>query len=358
MSIEDLSTKLLSKITNLNESFQNFIVEPKSLKILSNNQINNLKELESKFDGNVKIVVSDSEFIRKKGPCTVPGYSTIEKWNDITSDIKAILSRVNLIKGTDIKVEKVGETFNVDSSSTVVIYVPRWFLADELISAKSHLTIDSDTRIGIILHELGHWDSANSSFILFGALCSLFGIFLILSKAFTKQGNVLQEDKATDIVMKHTVHPLILTILGIILYWYGSKVFGSFAETGADRYAIKYGYGDELDKFLQVASAKSVDTTKELKSTLNLLSEVLERAKTGYPSIDWRSRDLLKVSENEDYITELNFWSFSNILENMLIKLNDIVSKWIPLHNIRSLNIISAYINENIDLLINELTEK
>lgn len=371
MYIENLSIKLLSKVTELNKDFQNAIIDPKisinpALSFMSGVS-GNLKDLESKFNGNVQIVVSNNTFVNMVGPFTIPGYSTVVDWVNPTSMIGIMLSRFKLFMGTDAKIEKVGNTFNIVSSDKVVVYVPPWFLLNSPVSFGSLLNtkfISDDERVAVILHEIGHWDSTNSFYALLSTLVSSLGIYLGIVHFFTKKKlQVVKESNEKLVKTKEISMPkmdrLISIISGLFLYFIGANTLRSLAESGADRYASKFGYGDELANFVQYATNTSADTTKHLKTLTSLFSELIDRAKTGYPSINWRVQDLLRFNENEEYITELDFNFFNNIIDSMLIKLDNIISGLSPLHQLRNFNVqIKSSINENIDLLINESIEK
>lgn len=360
MSIETLSNQLLSKVNSLNKDLQNLILDPNNPPIMNTETTINLEKLESKFNGDVRIIVTDSPVIDELGPCTIPAHNTLINWNSIPSALKSVLSRIKLLKGTDVKVEKTGDSFRVTSSEQVFIYVPRWFLTNN--DARSPINfkkvpISDDARVGILLHELGHWDSTNSMFTLFGTLATIIGSLLVFISFFLKKEKYVikegvEKNQSTEVVVEKNIHPFILAISGVIFYAYGSTIFGSFAEAGSDKYAARYGYGKELSKYIEDYLATQADTTKNLKSIFGLIHELIIRARTGYPSIDWRVRDLLNFNENEEYITELSFWPFNNMLEETLIKLNNIVEKLPPLSKLRVLKFHQKSINENINMLI------
>ena len=106
--------------------------------------------------------------------------------------------------------------------------------------------------------------------------------------------------------------------------------------------------------FLKQIYIHQVEDNKTFNSIFSLIKELIDRIKTGYPSINWRAQDLLNgnITENSEYITELDFSFLNNTLEPYLIKLNMLISKLPSLNNIRQVRNIRK-INENIEILIN-----
>ena len=364
MSLLELSQTLLTKITNLNAKFIDTINTRKASGILTTVQQENLDQLEAKFNGDVTIVVHDDPL--GVGPFTIPGLSDVVDFSTF-KNFNPFKAWMNQILGLKVDIDKVGDTFNVTSNTKVVLYVPEWFLSDKAKLNGVSVNLDDDIRIGIVLHEIGHSDTLNSAFFILSLLASLLGFILFIigslkllgSKSttfFSKNKNVSKdsEPKKEEQIDKSTLQNLALIISGIFFYIVVSKLLRSAAETGADTYSSKFGYGDDLADFLKQIYIHQVEDNKTFNSIFSLIKELIDRIKTGYPSINWRAQDLLNgnITENSEYITELDFSFLNNTLEPYLIKLNMLISKLPSLNNIRQVRNIRT-INENIDILIN-----
>lgn len=331
---------------------------------LSSWQLANLKELESKFNGNVKIVIhNDSLGI---GPFTIPGVSNVinfDKPIDILLAFPSIRSFINLIRGLKMEVTKTGDGFNVNSNMESVIYLPDWVLDDGKVKlTKGIVNLTDDTRIGIVLHELGHWDELNAQNMLFAHLSALIGVALILytmiSSSKITNFNFMKGavDRVSVENKKLTFRLIITGLFGLFFYKVINQLLRSVVESGSDTYASNFGYGHTLTNFLKELYPNIEYNPKaEFNSIFSIISELVERITTGYPSLNWRTYDLLNnitIFENVDYITELDLSLFNNIFERGLIKLNQAISKLTPLHQIRKSSIKIMGINENINVLL------
>lgn len=354
MSLLQLSQGLLAKVTNLNAGIVGTINTAKRID-LDQGQQANLAELESKFNGDVTIVAHSDPF--GMGPFTVPGSSTIIDFTTFKG-FEPVKMWMNQILGLKVDITKVGNSFNITSNEKIVVYVPNWFLTDDkIVSSKGHIfELSNDSRIGIILHEIGHWDSLNSKYLLLSTLSLLFGLIMFFTgsvKAVVSGYKYLFSKNKEEPNVKSTLYNLGLIISGLLFFFVISKLFRSFAETGSDIYSSKFGYGDDLVTFFKNVMPDQINNDKAFNSLYSLIQELIDRIKTGYPSMNWRVQDLLSnnVTENLEYVTELDTSILENLFETFLIKLNVLVSKLKPLNNIVSIRRIRS-INENINILI------
>jgi hypothetical protein len=359
MSLLELSQRLLDKVTNLNNGVAgigNSNVLIKNYVDLDSEQITNLKELESKFNGNVEIVVHGDP--KNIGPCTMPGIDDIIRPN--IDPINIFKSWSNIIAGLGLKVDKVGEAFNVSSNTKIVMYIPPWFLSNELTKGGTDVfELTDETRVGILLHELGHWESLGSISYLLSSLVKLLGIFLFFygtSRLFKKVTESEVEENKKPVVETSTLKNIIAVISGLLLFIIVSKILGTQAEISSDNFAKQYGYGKHLAEYVKNIDIKTTNTSKTFNSLFSIIEELVARVKSGYPSLDWRVQNLLakNVTENEEYLTEFNFSLFTNPFETFLNKLNSAISKLVSLKDIRRITNIKTKrsINENINLLI------
>jgi hypothetical protein len=356
--------QLYYRVKTLNDGLYNILIEKSIISSLSSSKIKNFEELESRFNGNIQIVVSNSPAIKVIGPMTIPGADRITDWYSTMHILSSpFIGFFNAIRGMKVSIDKVGDTFNISSSNKVIVYVPPWFLSDTIVSkdsVNSSMSFTDEMRIGIILHEIGHWASMN--YILLALVSGITGILLFFKGLNYKKNNKnIVESINTDTSESKDnlqLKAFSFAISGIILYFVVNKLFRSLAESNADSYAVKFGYGPATAKFLELHSNTVADKSADLITIQNLFIELIARIKSGYPSINWRVQDLLRFSESD---TNLNTTSFSliNVLETTSEKLLSIVSKLTPFNKLVKYNISSINtINENINLLINESIEK
>lgn len=370
MSLLELSKVILSKTTNLTAGITENIYIKNSTSSLEPEQLENLKKLESKFDGNLEIIVHNDP--GRIGPCTIPGLTDIVIPGIDTGIFNlsnTFKSWSNIIRGLNLKVDKVGDIFNVSSDTKVIVYIPKWFLSNQIMKGnRNTLDFTDNSRIGLILHEIGHWETLDSIFYLLSSLVKILGMFLFfygltnLYKSKSESKVIESKDiiklKEESINNRLVLQNIIYTISGLIFFVIVSKLFAAQSEIGSDNFSSHFGYGENVAEFVEFVDAKSVNPNKTFTSVFSIIEELIARVKTGYPSLNWRFQNLV-LSENEEYLTEFDFSLFINPFKIFLDKLNTILSKLTPLKNIRQIENIQivkykhSRINENIDLLIN-----
>lgn len=387
---------------------------------LEDEHLQNLEELEKAFNGSVKIVVTEAA--EGAGPFTIPAISDILTTNKLLNVVEGregklgLESTFNQIRFTfqrfydffkeGVTITKSGDSFEVNTSfnNPVIVYVPKWFLEDKptlagLKGRIAEIDITDDSRIGIILHEIGHWTNnsmlfASLAFIIriLGLLLFIFSMFKIVansanpSNSINQPNNLFQKVKSfgstkLNSLKSNVVDPLkvnlfyaITGIIGFIVYRmaFVSNVFSTFNETNADNIAKKFGYGQEVSDYVvsimtKLGGESYSGPLSNFQNFIVLFKELFTRLTSSYPSLEWRSGNLLGMLESDENIELfleneiLESSKLSNILTSMLSKFDKLVKDLPSLNSgsIRSVSnknnrIINTKINENIDLLINE----
>lgn len=361
MYLLELSQQVLKEIINLNDGIRvNENIFIKNGVNLRTDQLPNLEKLKETFKGNVQIVIHDDP---ARQPCTFPGLDSIISPG--ISPVNIFKICWNFINNIDLKVNKIGEVFNITSDTKVIIYLPRWFLSNYVSTGNSGIfTLTDEQRIATILHELGHWESLNTGLNILIQLTKFLGIILFfygISNLFKKKDKskiIEAEEKVNEVhlidnsILKNAIY----IISGLFFYIVVSKLISSESEIISDNFVNKYGYGDKLAEFVKNREPSKVDISKTFNSLFSIIEETMERIKTGYPSVNWRAQNLLNnnITENIEYLTEFNFSMFINPFENFLNRLNTFIPKLIPLKNIGRIANIKPKrsINEDINILI------
>ena len=372
---------------------------------LTDEQLQNLKELEDRFNGSVNIVVSDAA--ESVGPFTIPAVSEILTTNKLLKVLEAKDVEVGLdSKFTQIRftfqrfydffkegvtITKTGDSFNIETSfnEPITLYVPTWFLDNnptlEGQAGVAQIDITDDSRIGVVLHEIGHWTNNSMFFDSISFIIRILGFLLFIfssikffqTKSSGNNLNFIQKIKTFSVQkvndIKTSSFYAITALIGFILYRMSAitNIFSTFNETNADNVAKNLGYGQAASDYIIAIMTKvngdsySGPLNNSLKNFEVLFKEFFTRLTSNYPSLEWRTGNLLGLLESDTNFelfieNELGETSkLSNIIISMLSKFDKLVKGLPPLNsgNIRSIsnnNRIRNNINENIDLLINE----
>lgn len=378
---------------------------------LTNDQLQNLKELESNFNGSVNIVVTDAA--DGAGPFTIPGVSEILT----TGKLLRVLEAKNVEVGLDSKftqirftfqrfydffkegvtIDRSGDSFNVKTAfnEPITVYVPPWFLDNSpTLQGRSGRTAEIDitdnTRVGIILHEIGHWTNNSMLFESISFILRILGLFLFIFSLFKmtqinrfeNNNKFIQKIKDVSIEKINKTRTLVFyaitAMIGFIIYKFNalSNLFTSFNESNADNISKSFGYGQDVSEYVTAIMTKlggesySGPLTSNLKNFEVLFKEFFTRLNSNYPSLEWRTGNLLGLLESD---TNLELFienevekssKLSNIITLMLIQFDKLVLTLPSLKNRGNIRSVSnktyinnnSKINENINLLLAETT--